>query len=445
MAVNTLKNAALLVVMGAVLYFVYVTLNKPQNMSLATTPLRHQHESLAPPAIEMSGGPVIQQPPVTPPPLFTAAPAAAGSQLPPPNIPPPLPAPEPTAVAPAGHQTPVAQLDPQALANNLPPPPTAENPLRSTYETGTTAPAAELVPVGTGRRSAYEAPAASSAPNDAPPVAPEIPVAPNYSATPAVVATTPLTAPPVATNPNRGLDRDRNLAAYSLKRDFDRADEAMQANRFAEALSILTPYHSNPNLTSEDREILHRWLDALAGKVIYSPEHHLAEGHKVSRGETLLTIGERYKTPWSLLQNINNIRDPMVLVAGTTLKIVPGPIRAEVDLTHNELTLYVQNLYAGRFPFSLGDEPPLPGDYHVRSKSMERAYYSREARTIQANDPANPYGGYWIDLGNGAVLHGSPLSTNPRTANLGCVGFSPQDAKDIYSILPEGAAVTIRR
>lgn len=456
-AVNTLKNAALLVVMGGVLYFVYITLNKPQYAM--NPPLKLQHESLAPPQIDIGSTSPTPQPAGHPPPLL---PSMAHAPLTQPNT----PVMEPTGPAssyasPAGHQVPLApevQLPsaptapPQmvAVAPEISQPAAATaagnqgNPLRSVY--GATEPTPEMVPVNPGRRSVYEATAEPTSPSvEIPPVAPEVAVATNTAATnppanPAAAIKASHTAP--LTN---SLERERNLAAYTLKRDFERAEEAIQANRFREALGILTPHHSLTVLSSEDQEILYRWLDALAGKVIYSQEHHLAEAHKIQRGETLLSIGERYQVSWAVLQNVNNIRDPQVLVPGTTVKVIPGPFAADVDLSRNQLTLFVQGLYAGRFAFTLGDEPPQPGEYTVRDKSREKPYYTRDGRTIYANDGSNPYGGYWIDLGNRVCLHGSPLNANPRGANLGCVSFSPQDARDIFSILTPNSPVLIRK
>ena len=51
--------------------------------------------------------------------------------------------------------------------------------------------------------------------------------------------------------------------------------------------------------------------------------------------------------------------------------------------------------------------------------------------------------GWWISLGGEVCIHGSPLSPTPRT--LGCVSLSPQDARDVYSILSMGSEVTVRR
>src|SRR4029453_15249633 len=110
-----------------------------------------------------------------------------------------------------------------------------------------------------------------------------------------------------------------------------------------------------------------------------------------------------------------------------------------------ELTVYLGDLYAGRFPFTLGNEPPPTGDFEVKDRQPERTYYGSDGRTIAANDPINPYGQCWIDLGASACIHGSPLSAPPGAPALGCISLSPQDARDVYSILSRGSRVVVKR
>ena len=52
-----------------------------------------------------------------------------------------------------------------------------------------------------------------------------------------------------------------------------------------------------------------------------------------------------------------------------------GPFEAVVRLDRHELTLMVQNRYAGRFPIGVGrDQPKLDGSYTVRDKALDPAY-----------------------------------------------------------------------
>jgi len=212
------------------------------------------------------------------------------------------------------------------------------------------------------------------------------------------------------------------------------------------ALAKLTPHYAHTELPADQRAVLYSWLDALAGKVIYSREHLVTQAHHVRKGETLYDVAHQYNVEYRLLQNINSrdVSDPLILIPATELKVVPGPFRVDVDLTTGELTLLVNDLYAGRFPFSVGDQPPQPGDYRVVDKrSQQKTYVGFDGRMIPANDPANPYGGWWISLGGEVAIHGSPATPGNKT--LGCISLSPQDAKDVYGIVSIGSEVKIRR
>ena len=106
--------------------------------------------------------------------------------------------------------------------------------------------------------------------------------------------------------------------------------------------------------------------------------------------------------------------------------------------------MLVGDLYAGRFPFTLGDQPPQPGEYKMIDKqSQQKTYVGFDGRMIPANDPNNPYGGWWLSLGGEVAIHGSPAIPGDKT--LGCISLSPQDAQDVYGILSIGSEVKIRR
>jgi len=80
----------------------------------------------------------------------------------------------------------------------------------------------------------------------------------------------------------------------------------------------------------------------------------------------------------------------------------------------------------------------------VADKAPSHTYVGADGRTIPANDPLNPYGGAWIDLGREVSIHGSPAIASGANETLGCISLSPQDARDLYGILSLGSDVTIR-
>ncbi|MFG0253822.1 MAG: L,D-transpeptidase family protein [Rhodopirellula sp. JB053] len=234
-----------------------------------------------------------------------------------------------------------------------------------------------------------------------------------------------------------------DVAAAGLANAIATADRQYNEDRRREALATLSLFYETPNLSGEQREQLLVRLDPLARDVIYSPEHLLEEPHRVGSNETLMDIAQKYDVPWQLLANINGVSDPVTILPGTDLKVVRGPFRADVDLENKELTLFLGDLYAGRFPVGIGNDPePRPGTYTIQEKKSAKTYYDMAGTPIPPGSPRNPYGSMWIDLGQGISLHGSPKSDSATTE--GCISIAGNYSRDVFGILSEGSSVTIR-
>lgn len=218
----------------------------------------------------------------------------------------------------------------------------------------------------------------------------------------------------------------------------------IEAGEWYVALMKLSFYYENDeDLTDADRKALLDLLDPLAGKVIYSNEHLIESAYRVQGNETLLDIATRHKVPWQLLANINGMRSPDAVAPGTELKVVPGPFNATISLSRNELTLFAKKLYAGRFTIAVGNSPtPQAGVYSIIDKLPGRTFYAGDGQTIPIDDPNNPYGRVWIDLGDNIGIHGS---SSDRALTGGCIGLSATDANDVFGILSKGSTVTIIR
>jgi lipoprotein-anchoring transpeptidase ErfK/SrfK len=222
------------------------------------------------------------------------------------------------------------------------------------------------------------------------------------------------------------------------------ADKQYKADQRKEALATLSLFYNTPNLTSSEREQLLARLDPLAGEVIYSRRHLLEQSHRVDRNETLMEVAARYDVPWQLLANINGIADPVTVLPGTELKVVRGPFRAEVNISTSELTLFLGDLYAGRFPIGVGSDPaPKEGTFSVQDKQTSKTFYDPSGSPVPAGSPANPYGTMWMDLGGRLSIHGSPDRTRPSPS--GCISLAGDYAEDLFGILSLGSSVTIRR
>lgn len=215
---------------------------------------------------------------------------------------------------------------------------------------------------------------------------------------------------------------------------------------FEGALRLLTKYYDHSLLIPEEHTNLLSYLDPLAGKVIYSTEHHLVEKHFVRQNETLKSLSEKYKIPSELILNINrlSIANPNSLTPGTELKLVEGPFHVEISLSKKRLALFVQGLYAGNFPVRIGiEQPPKPGIYRVKTKSrLGKAYRDRNNQLIDARDPNNPYGDYHLDLGQNIAIHGSAQVSDSNDLR-GSISLNSIDAEDVHNILTTDSIVKI--
>jgi LysM repeat protein len=233
-----------------------------------------------------------------------------------------------------------------------------------------------------------------------------------------------------------------NSASKSFENAKDLAMEQIDRGQLKEGLATLSVFYNAPELTSEQRQDLLDLLDALAREVVFSRRHFLAMVYVVAPGETLAEIAKRNDVPVDILARINAIDTKTQLPSGSKLKVVPGPFRAEIDLTRSELTVFLGDLYAGRYPVSFGNDPsPKPGTFQVVDKQQNKNYYGNGVQ-IPATDPRNPYGGWWIDLGSDYCIHGS--ADGPSEGKLGCISLSPLDASDVFGMLGRGSPVTIR-
>lgn len=431
---ETIKTAVVVVLLLAVLYGVYVVLNKPE---LAPPPqaAAWDEDTAAPPQVEMG----------VPNPLHGLQPMPLDQQA-----------------AQSSPSTPAASLpaDPTQIAASVPqasitritaPDPAAVPP--ATPAPGASAPAAPSV-----SRSPLETEQAGTKLASAS-IAAEPLVTPRHQAaagTPEPVSEDDPPAAPAGTDaqPQRSIYAEaakaeaQDRAEFRSIRAFDNAWNSavaqLQKGQWSEALLTLSFFFHDPDLTGEERQRLLDLLDPLAGKVIYSDEHTLEGPYTVKPGERLADIAERFQLPVGLLQNINGIATPDALQPGTPLKVLRGPFRAEIDLKRSEMVLFLGKYYAGRFSVSVGNDPmPQASEYQVLAKEAGREYVGVNGVRIPPKSADNPYGALYLDLGNRVGIHGSPDKL-PPSGGLGCLSLSAADVADVYGILSVGSKVTIR-
>ena len=223
------------------------------------------------------------------------------------------------------------------------------------------------------------------------------------------------------------------------------AEKLVAEKKFRKTLQLLSRFYGSPELSGPQQQRLDGWLDALATKVVFSNEHHMAPAYISQPGDSLLELGREWGVPGQLIYNINkgNLPNPLVIQPGTELKKITGPIDARINLKNNTMTLFVQDMYAGRFNVKVGTSgSPREGDFKVVGKLPNGHDWKDASGTYPPGHANNHYGKNWIALEGSLCLHAVDANTND--GHRGCLGLSEKDASDVFSILSEGSTVSIR-
>jgi hypothetical protein len=214
------------------------------------------------------------------------------------------------------------------------------------------------------------------------------------------------------------------------------------------AHQLLSKWHGNESLSPTDTEKVETLLSQLAGTLIYSTEHQLEPARVVKPGETLETIAKEYNVPSQLLAKINGIQSPGPLKPGQQLKVVRGPFSAVIDVRHNELTLMVEDRYAGKFRVTVPQGITLTdGQWLVDQKLAGTASPSAYATTPIPADRSIILRSATATATAGAATlviasHDSPIRVAPNVPSL---RVSPQDAEELSDILSVGSRVVVRK
>jgi lipoprotein-anchoring transpeptidase ErfK/SrfK len=180
------------------------------------------------------------------------------------------------------------------------------------------------------------------------------------------------------------------------------------------------------------------------------PNDGLSESYLVRSGDRLAVIADKYKIPYELLMQINNISNPRALRAGATIKVVKGPFHAKVYRSTFAMDVYLQNTYVRTYSVGLGKagrETPT-GLWRVRPGGKAYATSWRDPDTgivYQPEDPDYPLGSRWIALEGlsgeakgrqGFGIHGTKEPDQiGGPGSRGCIRMHNGEAIQVYNML----------
>ncbi len=205
---------------------------------------------------------------------------------------------------------------------------------------------------------------------------------------------------------------------------------------------LSTLYWDHP----EWREALRSRIEKTAHSIYFARQPHYMTPYVVQPGDQLTKIGKLYNVPWEYLATLNQV-DPKKIRAGQKLKVIKGPFAAVVDLHCFELTIQHHGFFVKRYKVGIGKDGTSPiGEFPIKNKLVNPTYYGPDGNIIAADDPKNPLGEFWIDIGDSYGIHGTiePDSIG-KAESKGCIRMKNEEAEEVYGFLGLGAKVIIRR
>ena len=196
----------------------------------------------------------------------------------------------------------------------------------------------------------------------------------------------------------------------------------------------------------EQRAELQSRLDGTSRAIFFQPQPQFVEPYVIEPNDQLRVIANKYQLSWEYLARLNKT-DPRRIQLGQKLKVVKGPFAAIIDLQDFALTVHLQGYYVKRYDVGIGRDGSSPlGKFSVQNKVENPQYTGPDGKVISGDDPKNPLGERWIDLGDSYGIHGTidPDSIG-KAASRGCIRLRDKDIVEVYDFLVKGSEVVIRK
>jgi LysM repeat protein len=242
------------------------------------------------------------------------------------------------------------------------------------------------------------------------------------------------------------------------------AKARMQAGKLLEARDLANGPLVAGRLSGADADAARALLSEINQTLVFStrkfPDDRFGTTYQVLPGDRLDRIGAKHALTADMLMRLNGLSDPRRLRAGAYIKVLKGPFHAVVNKGAFRLDLYLGGLpgsggdvaYVASFPVGLGKDDSTPvGKWQVEQdrKVKNPVYYSpRGEGVIEADDPNNPLGEFWIGLTGlegdalGKESYGIHGTIDPssigRQESMGCIRMKNQDVAVVFSALVEG-------
>jgi len=228
-------------------------------------------------------------------------------------------------------------------------------------------------------------------------------------------------------------------------------DRKIQAGDYLSAHKDLsTIYWNKPHW----RDAIKRRIEMTARTIYFDPQPHFLKPYVVEYGDQLRSVAKQYGITWQYLAKLNDIPLDRVnrIRPGERLKVVKGPFSAVIDLSERELIVHHYWYYVARYRVGIGRDGRTPlGKLTIKNKVVDPPYTGIDENTgrrvnLAGDDPRNPLGTRWLDLGDSYGIHGTidPDSIG-KAESRGCIRMLNSDVEEVYDFLTVDSEVIIQR
>lgn len=268
------------------------------------------------------------------------------------------------------------------------------------------------------------------------------------------VAAGPTTAP--STRPAVAALPSANVAALIAQ-----ANQLASEGKPVEARKLLNDPLVEGKLGEADEAAVKEVLRKLNAVLLFSPQRAEGDAYTetitIKPGDRLTKIANTFFVPHETLLRINGLDSDRKIRVGQQLKMIRGPFHAVVSKSKFTLDLYLGaaggpgSLYVTTYRVGLGTDNSTPtGLWMVEkgNKLKNPTYYSpRGEGVIQAGDPSNPLGPFWIGLTGvegtavGKTSYGIHGTIHPdsigKMSSMGCIRLHNEEIAEVFLLLYE--------
>jgi len=265
-----------------------------------------------------------------------------------------------------------------------------------------------------------------------------------------------------------GFNPQRPAAPAATGDTFADAKARLDADDLLGARKILNDALLSGKLSPAQAEQAKQQLSSINDIVVLSPRKFVndtfAESYVVKGGDRMAKIAAKHDITPDLLLRMNGMSDARKLQASQTLKVINGPFNAVVTKSAFTLDLYLGNpgepgsMFVKQYRVALGRDDSTPlGTWMVEAgkKQKNPKFWGSgpDHPPMEADDPQNPLGEYWIGLvgtdGHAVDKHGYGIhgTIDPdsigKMASLGCIRLKNEDVAVVFELLTEGKSFVL--